>query len=466
MKSKRISLRHRLLLVLMLPMIVLACLWAVATYVVVLKFINLACDRELEDSVRTLAAQVSSSAHDVSVDLPLAARKMLEYDPDDQVYFMVADSSGHTLVGDHPLKLHLQRPDDQVYFYNDKVGARTMRLAQLDLALRRGQETSIISVIVAETRVKRHILSEQVFSYLVFPQAVMIIAIVALLWHGIGVGLVPLRRIRDAIASRSHLDLSPIDEQNVPAEVHEQVHAINALMARLNHALGVQRRFIADATHQLRTPVAALKAQTELAQRYAEPKDLQAAITRLNASATRLERLVQQLLDLSRAERDPERPKLDAELELRAVLEDVVVELVPVALRKGVDIAVNFPEGEVRVRGDRNLLRVMAANVIDNAVRYTASGGYVNIGLFVTASSVRVEVRDSGTGIPESEQELVFQRFYRMPTTVSEGSGLGLAITREIAVLHGGAVSLSNRADGPGLVVVLVLPSTEAGSPD
>lgn len=458
MRSDRLSLRQRLLLWLLPPILMLTCLWIWATYSIVLHFTNFAYDQALEDSVHTLAGQVQIENGRIKVNLPPAARQMLEFDQIDKVYFSVSDIHNNLFVGNHVLPPSPGRhtPIEVTRFYDLTIDGQPVRLAEYQMP---GETLgNVLYVRVAETLHKREILAREALAYMVSPQLIFLAGIVLFVWYGVGHGMAPLRRIRDAISNRSHEDLTPLDETGLPAEVHEQVHVINGLMSRLGKTIAAQRRFIADATHQLRTPITVVRTQTELALRTTDPEALLTTVRTLDSATARLTRLANQLLNLSRAETGLEGSLDFVSIDITSVVEDVVAGLVPSALKKQIDIRVEIPNALPEIQGDQQLLSEMLANLIDNAIRYIPVGSSIDVRVKESGEQVMLVVVDDGPGIPEQERQKALERFYRGNTVTSEGSGLGLAIAHEIVTLHGGKMRLDSAPGHPGLMVTIELP--------
>lgn len=462
----RLSLRQRLLLWLLPPILLLTGAWIWATHAIVLHFANLAYDRALDDTVQTLAGQVRIAQGRVEINLPAAARRMLEFDPVDHVYFSVTDEQERQLVSNHFLPPNPFRDGFPrgTRFYDGQVEGQALRLVEYTMT--NGMAGGMVFVRVAETLHKREILAREVLLYMMGPQLLFLAGIALLVWYGVGRGVAPLRRIRDAIARRTHDDLSPLDEKGLPAEVHEQVHVINDLMFRLERTITAQRRFIADATHQVRTPIAVLRAQTELALRTDNADDLRAAVVKLDVTTARLARLANQVLNLSRAEAGRADSTNFVRVGIDDLVEDVVAGLVPIALNKQIDIGVDMAQALPEVLADRQLLREMLANLVDNAIRYTPAGGRVLVESRYDEGRIELIVTDNGPGIQEAERQWVIERFYRGINAVSEGSGLGLSIAHEIVLLHGGRLDLASAPDGSGLIVTVDMPiARETRSP-
>lgn len=457
-RLNRLTLRQRLLLWLLLPIVLLIIVWAWATYAIVLYFANLAHDRALEDTVRTLAGQIHIEQNRVDINLPPAAHRMLEFDQVDTVYFSVSDEHEQQLAGNHKLPPNPRgnRTPGKTRFYNDIINGVNLRLAEYVIANEHGGEA--IHVRVAETLNKRETLAREVLVYVLAAQFLFLAGIVLLVWYGIGRGIAPFSRIRDAIALRTHEDLSPLDETGLPVEVYEQVRVINDLMTRLGRTITAQQRFIADATHQLRTPITVLRAQAELALR-ADKEDLHSFVIKLEAASARLSRLANQLLNLSRAEAGLTGATKFIRFEVGEWVEDAVAEYVPAALDKNIEVRVDIADDMPAIRGNRQLLSEMLANLIDNAIRYTQTNGKIGIVARHSGENVILTITDNGPGIPEAEREYVLERFYRGIEVSTEGSGLGLAIAQEILKLHGGRITLAAVAGNSGLHVTVEIPA-------
>lgn len=275
------------------------------------------------------------------------------------------------------------------------------------------------------------------------------------IWIIVGRGLRPLQRVTRALDARHPEALDPLPDNRLPEEVAPVVQALNALLKRLAMALDTQKAFVADAAHELRTPLAAVQIQAQLVARAKDDESRKEALDDLQAGITRATRLAAQLLALARAE--PDGKSVMAPVDLNAVLDDCVRASVLLAQQRGVDLGIENSE-TASVMGDGNALHVMFNNLIDNATKYTPQGGRVDVYLRLTDGQPVVEIADNGPGIPADERERVFDRFYRVGAgenrarTDVAGSGLGLAIVRRIAVQHGATVSLSEPRNG-GLLV-------------
>jgi two-component system OmpR family sensor kinase len=278
-----------------------------------------------------------------------------------------------------------------------------------------------------------------------------------LVWFAVTRGLRPLNTVANAVSVRSPESLHPVDERHVPEEIRPVTSALNDLLARLARALEAQRAFTADAAHALRTPLTALRLQIQLAERATDPGERAAAFDTLKEGVERATHLVEQLLTLARHEPEAaDRPM--SPVELAGLAAEVVTAYAQFAEEKGVDIGLTGRDSNVVVYGEREALRTLVSNIVENALRYTPRGGRVDVSVAQTDEGAVLQVMDNGPGIPAEERERVFQRFYRRAGTEVPGSGLGLAIVRSIAERHRARVTLESGASGRGLNVRVVFP--------
>lgn len=269
----------------------------------------------------------------------------------------------------------------------------------------------------------------------------------ALVWLTVTAGLLPIGRVAREVQARDADSLSPIGAGALPQEIRPLTDALNDLLARLDHALNAQRAFVADAAHELRSPLTALKLQIQLAERAGNEDERNAAFAELRQGFERATRLVQQLLTLARQEPGAT-AAVQEKVDLNALARHVVSDLTPAAQDKGIDLGTAGAGAEAWVRGDPEALRILLNNLVENAIRYTAPGGRVTAGARRSGDIVALTVEDSGPGIPPDEIDRVFDRFHRVPGTGVSGSGLGLAIVRQVAERHGATVNLQNLQGG------------------
>jgi two-component system sensor histidine kinase TctE len=448
------SVRRRLIVWLMPPLLALWLIGALLAYYFVVDFANRIHDRWLLDSAVSLAQQVHVQSGKVSADLPAAVLRMLEYDAVDRIYYRVIGSDGSVVVEQGRIP-EPPSSGSQPVFYDGVMDGVPVRIA----ALRVEEAGGSAQVQVAETLVKRHTLTSEILAAMLLPQLLLIGTACALIWYGVGRGLGPLDRLRSDILRRSHRDLSPLEESRVPAEVAPLVNALNELFARLDRAVAGQNRFIADAAHQLRTPLAGLKTQAELAMREDDPVAMRAALERVRSAVDRSVHLVNQLLALARADHSHEHPLPSAALELSRLARETTAQWVGKALDAQLDLGFETLEDAVYIRGNAELLHELLDNLIDNALRYTPAGGSITVRVARHAQGGLLEVEDNGPGIAPAERERVLERFYRAEGTPGEGCGLGLAIVREIANLHAATIAIAEGAHGRGTRVSIAFPA-------
>ncbi len=435
------SLRGQLLRWLMLPLLLVEVAGSLFAYAVAYDFASRAYDVGLLDTARSLAQQVKIDRGTATVSLPAAAREILESDPVDRVFYRVIAGDGRTVAGraDVPVPNLAPTVEDAPGYYDGTVGDAPVRLVAY--ALFEGEDTPVATVMVAETLTKRKRLARELLLAVLAPQVLLLVVVAALIWFGVGRGLKPLARVAEAIAHRGWGDLSGVSDRGTPAEVQPLTHAINDLMARVAQAASAQQRFIADAAHQLRTPLAGLSAQVERALRTRDLDAMQPALAQLQISARRATRLVNQLLVLARAEPEGAPARSFRRFDLARVVQQTCAEWVPEALARNVDLGYAGEEGPVMIEGDEVLLAELLGNLIDNALRYGGPGGTVTVRL-TGDPPVELQVEDDGPGVPASERDSVFERFHRVAGTPTGGCGLGLAIVREIALAHAATVSV------------------------
>ena len=450
MLSRPQTLRGLLLWYLLVPLGVLWLFNVGVTFYVARYFSSIAFDRSLFNTTRTLAEQMQIENGQAIVKLPAVAWNILYYDAYDQVFSQVKWADGGVIAGNSdlppPTGLHAA---GKPIFHNGVFKGKPVRIASLYVPIDTGHGSREVLVQTAETLNKRDILGREITSGVMASQLVLILLAAISVWIGVGRGLAPLARIRDAIGYRSHRDLSPVAEGSAPHEVQPLLHSLNELLLRLNQTLEAQRRFVADAAHQLRTPLAGLITQSEYALRTADAAEQQHALAQIKTSAERANRLAHQLLTLARSEASSGRSPAFENIDLDRLLREQTSEWAPAAMNKEIDIGYESQTPGATISGNAVLLREMLANLLDNAIRYTPRGGRVTVRLSDSLHPLIV-VEDNGPGIPADAREKVFERFYRLPDGTGDGSGLGLAIVREIVRTHGARAWITDAAGAAG----------------
>ncbi|HEX4051883.1 MAG TPA: sensor histidine kinase N-terminal domain-containing protein [Steroidobacteraceae bacterium] len=437
------SLRRRLLLRLAALLCVLLALDALACYYTSWHFANLVYDRWLVDSNRSLATVVHMQDGQIVVDLPQAALEVFQFDAVDITYYRIDSNRRGYIAGEKGLAPIYDVPVGEVRLGNSTIDGRRVRIVSGRLRPTRSGDSPIVSV--AETLIKRSTLTREILLVMVAPQAALLLAALVLAWINVNRGLKPLTDLADAIQSRGHENLTPVAVEGLPTEARILASRLNELFARVGAAMQAQERFVGDAAHQLRTPLASLVLHAEAAERAGETQARRGALRNLRAAAERAARLSQQLLVLMRAGPAAAAATHFTRLDLTALVRHLGEEWVPQMLAYGIDFGLAVPEHPVEVEADGALLGELLSNLLDNARRYGRSEGRVTLGLQLHRSPngrthATVYVEDDGPGIAPGEIDRIFERFYRAPGTSGEGCGLGLAIVRQIAELHGAAL--------------------------
>jgi two-component system, OmpR family, sensor histidine kinase TctE len=485
-------------------------------------------DRALEYNVQALAKLIAVKNNQVQFNLTAPAREILRADDTDLVYYQVIGTQGEHLGGE----LDLPAPpdddkgkDSDVRLREDTIQGQEVRVAYIwmkvdvvrptsdqerlrierpersagppqassapsggsavreatsvganvQLVQSRGSNANnnadqFVLVQVAETLEKRKTLATEIVKGVMVPQFVTLPLAVLLVWLALVRGIKPLAQLEKRIRARKPDDMSPLDDAAVPEEVAPLVLSVNDLLSRLTVSLTTQKRFLADAAHQLKTPLAGLRMQADLAQRETDADELKKSLKHIGRASVRATHTVNQLLALARAETTG-RSLAKHRVDFVNVAREVMADSVPRALEKKIDLGYEGPaagEAATRLEGNATLLKELVRNLLDNAIAYTPEGGRVTLQLMSDrfSGTLLLIVEDSGPGIPESERELVFQPFYRALGTNVDGSGLGLAIVHEIAMQHGAEISLDDadaaahgqalaHAPGPGLRVTV-----------
>lgn len=456
------SLRKQLLLWLLLPLMGLLVLDTTILYRVAMGLVQRGFDRALYESAYDINQMIGKSGESNAVlKLPLEARKLLLSDKLDDLFYNIA-VGGVVVSGDTKLSLTLP-PDNpsssETYFYDTEVDGKSVRVVSISSEATISSTPQNIRIQVAETLNKRHQYARDILTAIVTPQLLLVLMAAVIVWFGVGRGLLPLRELQTAVARRSPRDLRPVSLAKAPHEASALVDSINYLLNQLEKVLETQNRFIADAAHQLRTPLAGMLAQLELAQCERDPQELQMSLMQTASSMERLSHLVNQLLALARNQPEAAKILALAHIDLSDIAQQTTTEMVPSAVQKEIDIGFEGTITPCFMEGDAQRLREMLFNLIDNAIRYTPPGGKITVSLVNTGREAILTVEDNGPGIPLEEQEKVFERFHRVMTgDHPDGSGLGLAIVREIAHIHNANVSLMTGATGNGTNVQVVFP--------
>lgn len=484
-----VSLARQLLLWVLLPQLVLWMAGGVATYRFAAGYANQAIDASLLQASRSLARQLKPIGNGLLIDFPKAAQDVLEADPKDRLLYMVSSPPGQFILGNqalpppplptarpvapHPDARPAPYPLDAPYFYDGNMPptppnpspGQALRVVALYLNFGDDQAApQTMLVQVARSSANREELAQRILVDMLLPMSSLVLLMTVIVWLGIRAGLSPLARLRQQVEGRAPTDLTPLQLSSAPRELWSLATAINTLLAAVQNTVATQKRFIGDAAHQLRTPLAGLKSQTEIALQSTTDPALRARLQRVHDSATRSAHLVNQLLTLARAEPESVMAQDRQRFDLHRMAHQLTAEWVPRALRAHMDLGMDETDNDpVWVQGNELLIREALTNLIDNALQYAGAGSQVTVRVNANRHSAhplaRLEVSDTGQGLPPQERERVFERFVRA-TETGHGCGLGLAIVKEIVERHAGQVTLID-VPPQGLCVRVELPLAE-----
>jgi two-component system, OmpR family, sensor histidine kinase TctE len=407
-----------------------------------------------------------------------AVARLLKSDDEDRIFYQVMGRQGEYVAGDSDLPLPLEPPGHgaEVKFRDEAVRDESVRVAYLWLPALGGDGGGPL-VQIAETLDKRSRLATEIIKGVILPQFVILPLAVLLVWLALARGIRPLAELQQRIRRRQSNDLSPIEERDVPEEVAPLVSAINDLLQRLDQSVSAQRHFLADAAHQLKTPLAGLRTQAEIAEReidrgQGDPQALKHTFKQIALGSQRAAHMVNQLLAMARAE-DREQMLRRQDMNLAELVRDAVRDFVPKAMEKRIDLGYEGPDDDAgaHMQGQPVLLRELVRNLVDNALQYTPSGGAVTARVTPDpfGQVLVLQIEDTGPGVPQSEQALIFRPFYRALGTDVDGTGLGLAIVQEIAEQHGAEVTVSDAhprtgASTPGALFTVRFPVQTSAS--
>ena len=441
------SLRAHLLRLLLPPIAALLAVGAVVAYYPSMEPATAAYNQALVDVGIALGSYVRTVDTGYSFDLPPAVEQVLRTDRYDTIYYRVITPEGRNIAGEPDLPMP---PDATNGSYEAQFKGQRVHVVSVQSPC----GSAACNILVAETTVKRTRLTREILFSSLMPQMVLAVATLVIVWFGVKRGLGPLARLSEEIKGRSPRDLHPIDAAAAPEETRPLLAALNGLLEQVAEASRNQQRFLANAAHQLRTPLAGLQAHTELALTHSLPDEVRVQLDQVHQATIRTARLANQLLALARAE--PGARGNPSQVNLKGVVEAEADAWVHQALARDVDLG--FELEPAPVQGDAFLLREALANLVHNAIEYSNHGGRVTVRTGARNGHAFVEVEDDGPGIPAPERGRVLERFYRVPGTSGTGSGLGLAIVREIAVGHGAGIELAEGAGAKGCRVAITFP--------
>lgn len=437
-----LSLRQRLILALLTPLIVILASSSIFDYQLAKKTANRAHDQALADNVFDLESHIKRQNPSPTLDLTEEAEAMLRSNAPDMLYFSVSDSSGKVLAGDTDLPKTHSPKGEQVEFRDGTYHDKAVRIASHRANIR-NQE---FQIVVLETTEKRQQASSRILTAMVIPNLAVILATMLAVIFGVRQGLLPLREVEHDIAVRSANDLHEIELSGTPSEIRPMLHRLNELFALVRESVEVQQRFIADAAHQLRTPLAGLQTQLDLATSEGAFSNNLERLQLIEESTARIGHLLTQLLAYARAETSNAIQTNFEPVQLNLLAENSASIFLDAALAKNIDLG--FEISPATTLGFPWMLQEALSNLIDNAIRYTPPGGIITVRSSSADNKACIEVEDSGPGIPDEHLKHVFERFYRIPGSPGHGCGLGLAIVSEIVELHGARIDLDKSPQG------------------
>ena len=450
-KKKLGSLRGQFLRWLLIPLILLVGLNAFSVYNNALDAADLAYDRSLLSSARAVGERVAIVDGKVTVDVPYVALDSFETDTLGRLYYKVTGVNGEFISGyeDLPdLPKNVARSDIYpalVHFFHTEYQGQTVRIAALYQPVYDDRMRGIALIEVAETLDARRGMSRKILFDTLIRQAILVCAVALLVWVALRFVLHPLMQLRENVAARESTDLSDFDPHMVHREIRPLVFAMNGYMKRLQSLIEGQKRFIADASHQLRTPLTVLKTQAELALRENDVTAMRQIVQSIAQTTDSTVHLANRLLTLARTGHGIADTEMQM-ISLSALAREVCLELAVSAVRKHIDLSLEA-KTDASMNGHRLLLHEMLMNLLDNAIFYTPEHGRIVLRVDSSSSGIWLEVEDSGPGIPETERGKVFEPFYRVTATSGAnpgGTGLGLSIVSDIVHLHHGTIVLTD----------------------
>ncbi len=443
-RAARRSLLGEVLDWLLAPLFLLWPMSIAITYVAAQDLANVPYDLSLSNALEVLSQQIEVEHGRANFKLSAPARLALRTRENDGVFWKVIGPRGELLGGD----AELPSPDkvasqdfDTVYYKNQMTRGFEIRFAYIwrTAGLR---EAGPVLVVAAESVERRVALANDIIKGVIIPQFSVLPIAALLIWFGLSRGVAPINALQKRLRARKPDDLSAIDARNVPIEIEPLVNAMNELLARLANNILAQQRFVADAAHQLKTPLAGLRTQAELGMRGTLSDETLTSLKQIVSGTMRATRLVDQLLLMANAE-NPSGIQVIS-VDLKDLAQTQTQQWVERALSKQIDLGFEAPDTPLMIKGQALLLAELLNNLIDNALLYTPARGHVTVSVTKTHGIVLLAVEDTGQGIPLAERERVFDRFYRILGTKADGSGLGLAIVREIALQHDATIRITD----------------------
>ncbi|WP_231602467.1 sensor histidine kinase [Herbaspirillum chlorophenolicum] len=453
------SLRSQLLLWLLFPLGIFVAVSSWITYRNAVDMATATHDRLLLGSARVIAEQIRYDDGVFLVPVPPSALELFQSSAHDRVFYRITSASGNLLAGSEDLPLPaVKLGQESSYFFSTEFRGEKIRVSAYGQSVITAPDDEMVIVEVAQTLRAHKIFSDRIWEHAVLQHLLILLFVAVLLALGVRSALAPAMRLRDHMQHRKPDSLEPLSRADIPDELVPIVDAVNHYVVRLDKQMAAHSRFIANASHQLRTPITVLATQVDYGLHSDDASGKDVALRAMKVSLQHGIRLVNQLLSLSGAEAASDR-RQDAMLDnvdLVLVVQEVFEEFAMFAQDKRIDLGFDCAHGSITAQG--GMYHELIANLVDNALRYTPRGGVVTTSLDMDETKIVLMVADNGPGIPAEERQRVFERFYRISSSQADGTGLGLAIVAEIAAVIGAQVVLSAPAGHSGLIVTVAIP--------
>lgn len=428
-----------------------------------------ALEKELDSTLYSSTKDISEYLNHTNLDVKDfemldSFNRILLKDDLDNVIYSVCNEQGHLLGGDSRLAQIVPSNVEKLnpQFFSLEINRSQYRVVRALSWISKGKNLHQLTILVASTTNRRNALASKILIGVVLPQLLLVLLTYFIILIGVKKGLAPLVALQNEVLARSERNLTPIYLPNIPKEVSLVARSINQLMEQLQNLISTQNNFIADAAHQLRTPLAGAQAQLELAEVESNPEILKSIFIKVHLSLDRLLHTINQLLALARSQ--PEAVsmiKMDV-LNINLVSKEVILLMLPTAIQKQIDLGFDESIEPALITGNLERVLELIYNLLDNAIRYTQIGGRVTVATKVVDDGVILSVDDNGPGVALADRNNIFDRFHRIVGSGQEGSGLGLAIVKEIAKLHGATISISDASPSGGLKVAVLFRKLES----
>ena len=412
-------------------------------------------DKDLAETAKTLAVIFKKTSSKEIQNIDPNTISLLLSEPHDEMFYAIRDSKGQFIFGNS--KVPYQEADAEdladknfINVFSDEIDGKGVRVVSIPIEHTIQNKTATYHIQLAETRLQRQEIQRQIIFWIVIPQLILLISAMILVRFAVTRGLSPILFLNEKITSLSYKNLTPIDLQGVPKEVDRLIGSLNNLMQELNLAIQSQNRFVSDAAHQLRTPLAGILAQIELALDTKDTNEIKKRLENINESSKRLIHIINQLLTLSKSQSDALHHAEFMLLDLVAFTKKVTSIMLPAADLKHIDLGYEGSKEVLNIMADESRLYDLIHNLIDNAIKYTADHGKITLAVDLKDSKVRLTVEDNGIGIPLEDQTMIYDRFYRGDNVNTAGAGVGLAIVKEIADIHKARIEIDSRQDKEG----------------